>query len=132
MLSGRAPAVSERPGWPLAGAVLVLAELGATAVAWRRPDSMWVLTSAVLVLLGLVVLTPWLVGFTGRLATRLRLPLRMSVRDAVRHRSRTASAVAAVMAVTATVVAVGIGTYSQHVDRRDAYTSARPTGMLAI
>lgn len=132
VLAGRAPAVADRPGWPLVGAVLVLAGLGATVVARRQPGSVWVLASAVLVLLGLVVLTPWLVGYTGRPAARLRLPLRVSVRDAVRHRSRTASAVAAVMAVTATVVAVGIGTYSEYMDRRDAYTSARPTGMLAI
>ncbi|MFI7229792.1 FtsX-like permease family protein [Nonomuraea angiospora] len=132
VLAGRAPAVADRPGWPLAGAALVLAGLGATVVARRQPGSVWVLASAVLVLLGLVVLTPWLVQRTGRLAARLRLPLRMSVRDAVRHRSRTASAVAAVMAVTATVVAMGIGTYSEYMDRRNAYTSARPTGTLAI
>ncbi|GAA0402167.1 hypothetical protein GCM10009530_62600 [Microbispora corallina] len=132
VLAGRAPAADDRPGLPLAGAVLVLAGLGATVVARRQPSSMWVLASAVPVLLGLVMVTPWLVGRTGRPAARLRLPLRVSVRDAVRHRSRTASAVAAVMAVTATVVAVGIGTYSEYMDRRDAYTSARPTGTLAI
>ncbi len=132
VLAGRAPAVADRPGWPLMGVVLVLAGSGATVVARRQPGTVWVLASAVLVLLGLVVLTPWLVRRTGFLATRLRLPLRVSVRDAVRHRSRTASAVAAVMAVTATAVAVGIGTYSEYMDRRDAYTSARPTGTLAI
>ncbi|WP_345579739.1 FtsX-like permease family protein [Nonomuraea rosea] len=132
VLAGRAPAVADRPGWPLAGGVLVLAGLAATVVARRQPDSLWVWSAAVLVMIGLVVLTPWLVRLTGRVATRLRLPLRVSVRDAVRHRSRTASAVAAVMAVTATVVAVGIGTQSEYMDRRNAYTSARPTGMLAI
>ncbi|GAA1013051.1 hypothetical protein Aple_016200 [Acrocarpospora pleiomorpha] len=132
VLAGRAPAVADRPGWPLAGAVLVLAGLGATVVAWRQPGSAWVWASAVLVMIGLVVLTPWLVRHTGRLAARLRLPLRVSVRDAVRNQSRTASAVAAVIAVTATVVAVGISTYSEYMDRRNAYTSARPTGMLAI
>ncbi|MFF0312184.1 FtsX-like permease family protein [Streptosporangium sp. NPDC004379] len=132
VLAGRAPATADRPGWPLAGAVLVLAGLGATVVARRQPDSMWVSASAVPILLGLVALTPWLIGRTGRPAARLWLPLRVSVRDAVRHRSRTASAVAAVMAVTATVVAVGIGAHSAYTDQRDAYTSARPTGMLAI
>ncbi|MBB5784467.1 ABC transporter permease [Nonomuraea jabiensis] len=132
VLAGRAPAVADRPGWPLVGAALVLAGLAATVVARRQPGSAWVLASAVLVLLGLVVLTPWLVRATGRPAARLRLPLRLSVRDAVRHRSRTASAVAAVMAVTAAVVALGIGAYSEYMDQRNAYTSARPTGMLAI
>ncbi|MEV6866867.1 FtsX-like permease family protein [Streptosporangium subroseum] len=132
VLAGRAPAVADRPGWPLVGAVLVLAGLGATVVARRQSGSVWVLASAVLILLGLVVLMPWLVRCTGRPAARLRLPLRVSVRDAVRHRSRTVSAVAAVMAVTATAVAVGIGTHSEYMDRRNAYTSARPTGTLAI
>ncbi|MDA0635525.1 ABC transporter permease [Nonomuraea sp. MCN248] len=132
VLAGRGPATADRPGWPLAGAALVLAGLAATVVARRQPGTLWVWAAAVLVMIGLVVLTPWLVRFTGRAATRLRLPLRVSVRDAVRHRSRTASAVAAVMAVTATVVAVGIGAQSEYLDRRNAYTSARPTGMLAI
>ncbi|MGC5014484.1 FtsX-like permease family protein [Streptosporangium sp. DT93] len=132
VLAGRSPAVADRPGRPLAGVVLVLAGLGATVVARRQPDPVWVFVSAVPVLLGLVVLTPWLVGRTGRAAARLWLPLRVSVRDAVRHRSRTASAVAAVMAVTSTVVAVGIGFQSQYTDQRNAYTSARPTGTLAI
>ncbi|MFC4534837.1 FtsX-like permease family protein [Sphaerisporangium dianthi] len=132
VLAGRAPAAADRPGWPLAGATLVLAGLGATVVARRQTAPVWVLGCAVPVLFGLVMMTPWLVGRTGGPAARLRLPLRVAVRDAVRNRTRTASAVAAVMAVTATVVAVGIGTHSEYIDRRDAYTSARPTGMLAI
>ncbi|GAA3419156.1 FtsX-like permease family protein [Streptosporangium vulgare] len=132
VLADRTPAAADRRGWPLAGAALILAGLGATVIARRQPDSVWVLASAVPVLLGLVALTPWLVRQTGRPAARLWLPLRISVRDAVRHRSRTASAVAAVMAVTATAVAVGIGTHSEYMDRRNAYTSARPAGMLAI
>ncbi|WP_436762940.1 FtsX-like permease family protein [Streptosporangium sp. V21-05] len=132
VLADRAPAVTDRRGWPLLGAALILAGLGATVVARRQPGSVWVLACAVPILLGLVALTPWLVRRTGRPAARLPLPLRVAVRDAVRHRSRTASAVAAVMAVTATVVAMGIGTHSQYIDRRDAYTSARPAGMLAI
>ncbi|GAA4086402.1 ABC transporter permease [Nonomuraea soli] len=135
VLAGRAPSVaarSERRALPLAGLVLVLAGLGAIAVARRQEGSTWVWATAVVIMVGLVMLTPWLVRFTGRAAARLRLPLRLSVRDAVRHRARTASAVAAVMGVTATVVAVGIGAQSEHLDRQRAYTSARPTGMLAI
>ncbi|MCK2215674.1 ABC transporter permease [Actinomadura sp. ATCC 31491] len=132
VLAGRPPATRERAGWPLAGAALVLAGLAATVAARRQPDPVWVWAAAALTMIGLVAVIPWLVGVTGRPAGRLRLPLRVSVRDAVRHRSRTASAVAAVTAVTAAVVAVGIGAWSDHVDRRDAYTSARPAGLLAI
>ncbi|MFF0770795.1 FtsX-like permease family protein [Nonomuraea wenchangensis] len=132
VLADRPPAAADGPGRPLAGVVLVLAGLGATVVARRQSESVWVWAAAVLIMIGLLVLTPWLVRFTGRAATRLRLPLRVAVRDAVRHRSRTTSAVAAVMAVTATAVAMGIGAQSQTMDWRKAYTSARPTGMLAI
>ncbi|MGW2148728.1 FtsX-like permease family protein [Nonomuraea bangladeshensis] len=132
VLAARPPVAADGPGRPLAGVVLVLAGLGATLVARRQSEPVWVWAAAVLIMIGLLVLTPWLVRFTGRAATRLRLPLRVAVRDAVRHRSRTASAVAAVMAVTATAVAMGIGVQSEYMDRRNAYTSARPTGMLAI
>ncbi|GIH21709.1 hypothetical protein Aph01nite_00190 [Acrocarpospora phusangensis] len=132
VLAGRASTAGDRRGWPLVGAALVLAGLVATVVARRQSDTVWVYASAMLVLFGLLMLTPWLIRFTGRPAARLRPPLRVSVRDAVRHRSRTVSAVAAVFAVTATVVAVSIGSYSEYMDRRNAYTSARPTGMLAI
>ncbi|MER7364036.1 FtsX-like permease family protein [Nonomuraea wenchangensis] len=132
VLADRPTVAADGPGRPLAGVVLVLAGLGATVVARRQSESVWVWAAAVLIMIGLLVLTPWLVRFTGRAATRLRLPLRVAVRDAVRHRSRTASAVAAVMAVTATAVAMGIGAQSEYMDRRDAYTSARPTGTLAI
>ncbi|MFI6478246.1 FtsX-like permease family protein [Nonomuraea sp. NPDC050663] len=135
VLADRAPSVAgrrERRTLPVLGLVLVLAGLAAIVVARRQTGSTWVWATAVLIMVGLVMLTPWLVRLTGRAAARLRLPLRLSVRDAVRHRSRTASAVAAVMGVTATVVAVGIGAQSEHLDQRRAYTSARPTGMLAI
>ncbi|MGW4797655.1 FtsX-like permease family protein, partial [Nonomuraea sp. NPDC004297] len=132
VLAGRAPAAGDGPYRPLAGAVLVLAGLVAIVVARRQPGTVWVWAAAVLIMIGLVVLTPWLIRLTGRPAARLILPLRVSVRDAVRNRTRTASAVAAVMAVTATAVAMGIGAYSEHMDRRNDYTSARPTGTLAI
>ncbi|SDG04954.1 hypothetical protein SAMN05421505_101222 [Sinosporangium album] len=52
--------------------------LGATVVARRQPGAVWVWGSAVLVVIGLVMLTPWLVRFTGRAAKGLRLPLRVS------------------------------------------------------
>ncbi|MFB9468869.1 FtsX-like permease family protein [Nonomuraea salmonea] len=132
VLAGRPPAVTIRRGWPLAGGVLVLAGLVATVLARRQQDPATVWTAALLIMIGLVVLTPWLIGLTGHVAGRLPLSLRVAVRDAVRHRSRTASAVAAVTAVTATVVAVGISAQSEYVDQQRAYTSARPTGTLAV
>ncbi|MFG1947229.1 FtsX-like permease family protein [Nonomuraea sp. NPDC048826] len=133
ILAGRTPATADRPGWPLAGALMALAGLAVAFVSRRQPNSGWLIAAALLLLvLGLLALTPWLIGLTARSAARLPLPLRLSVRDAARHRARTTSAAAAVTAVTAIAITVGIGAHSTYIDQRDAYTSARPTGTLAI
>ncbi|MEV1171018.1 FtsX-like permease family protein, partial [Nonomuraea sp. NPDC049784] len=100
VLAGRAAVDTPgRAGRPVLGAALVLLGLAATGFALHR-GRLSVALAAVLVVLGLVALMPWLVQATGRLAGRLPLPLRLSVRDASRHRVRTASATAAVMAAT--------------------------------
>ncbi|TKK87605.1 FtsX-like permease family protein [Herbidospora galbida] len=135
VLAGRAPATPRRP-WPLAwsliGVALVLGGVAASVAARRQQELVWPFVSSLPVLFGLVALTPFLVWFCGRIASRLRLPLRIAVRDAVRNRSRTVSAVAAVIAVTAAAVEVGIAVESQRQDYQDSFTSARPVGMLAI
>ncbi|WP_061295739.1 ABC transporter permease [Herbidospora cretacea] len=135
VLAGRAPATARRAWpltWSLIGAALVLGGLAASVAARRQSELVWPFVASLPILLGLVALTPFLVWFAGRIAPRLRVPLRVAVRDAVRNRSRTVSAVAAVLAVTALAVAVGIATESQRRDYRDSFTSARPTGSLAI
>nr|WP_062341558.1 ABC transporter permease [Herbidospora sakaeratensis] len=135
VLAGRAPATPGR-AWPLAwtliGAALVLAGLAASVAARRQSELVWPFVSSLPILFGLVALTPFLVWFAGRIASRLRLPFRIAVRDAVRNRARTVSAVAAVIAVTAAAVEVGIATESQRQDYHDSYTSARPAGLLAV
>ncbi|MGI5271589.1 FtsX-like permease family protein [Nonomuraea sp. CA-218870] len=130
-LAGRAPTIHRRRP-SLTGAALTLTGLAATLTTQHQPHPAWVLTSALLLLIGLTTLTPWLIQLTARPAARLPLPLRTSIRDAARNPSRTTGAVAAVMAVTTTAIAIGITTHSTTTDHRDAHTSASPTGTLAI
>ncbi|MEV5783161.1 FtsX-like permease family protein [Streptomyces sp. NPDC048448] len=82
--------------------------------------------------LGLVALTPLIVGGFGRLGRWLALAPRLALRDAVRHRSRTAPAVAAVLAAVAGTVAIATYSASQHQQDQDAYIARAPRGVLAV
>ncbi|MFD3656374.1 FtsX-like permease family protein [Streptomyces sp. NPDC058620] len=69
--------------------------------------------------LGVLACIPVIVGFLGRLGSRLPLAPRMALRDAARNRGRTAPAVAAVMAAVAGTVA--IATYLASVTSEHVY-----------
>ncbi|MFI8359550.1 ABC transporter permease [Streptomyces sp. NPDC085612] len=83
--------------------------------------------------LGIVALTPVLVGFFGRLGRWLPLSPRLALRDAVRNRGRTAPAVAAVLAAVAGTVAVATYQHSSELQSRHEYIADLPhgTGLLA-
>lgn len=78
--------------------------------------------------LGVVALTPVLVGLFGRLGRLLPLSPRLALRDSVRNRGRTAPAVAAVLAAVAGTVAVATYQHSKDVQARHEYTAELPTG----
>ncbi|MEU6309604.1 ABC transporter permease [Streptomyces sp. NPDC047014] len=82
--------------------------------------------------LGVVALTPVLVGLFGRLGRWLPLSPRLALRDAVRNRGRTAPAVAAVLAAVAGTVAVATYQHSSDIQRRHEYVADLPhgTGLL--
>ncbi|MFD3545631.1 FtsX-like permease family protein [Streptomyces sp. NPDC058655] len=109
-----------------AGAVIAVygatSRMGATVVAG----------GSALAELGVVALTPTLVGLFGRLGRWLPLSPRLALRDAVRNRGRTAPAVAAVLAAVAGTVAVATYQNSQEVQNRQAYVASLPdrTGLL--
>ncbi|WP_188191618.1 FtsX-like permease family protein [Nonomuraea sp. SYSU D8015] len=132
VLAGRAAVdTRERAGRPMVGIVLVVLGLGGSVYAVSH-GVLSVAASAVLLVLGLVALMPWLVRATGGLAARLPLALRLSVRDASRHRVRTASAAAAVMAATMGAVTLGIGASSSYAAREAARDSVVPVGTMTI
>lgn len=82
--------------------------------------------------LGVVALTPTLVGAFGRLGKWLPLSPRLALRDAVRNRGRTAPAVAAVLAAVAGTVAVATYSASQDRQARDEYQARLPHSVLAV
>ncbi|MGW2015702.1 FtsX-like permease family protein [Streptomyces sp. NPDC001927] len=81
--------------------------------------------------LGVVAMTPALVGLFGRTGRWLPLSPRLALRDAVRNRGRTAPAVAAVLAAVAGTVA--ISTYAASREAQDAagYEAKLPHGAVS-
>ncbi|MER6447474.1 ABC transporter permease [Streptomyces venezuelae] len=120
----------------------VLPVLGLVAVAAGAAIALYGTTSnmgstvvaggSALAELGIVALTPTLVGLFGRLGRWLPLSPRLALRDAVRNRGRTAPAVAAVLAAVAGTVAVATYQQSYDVQMRRQYQAELPhgTGLL--
>ncbi|MER5811327.1 ABC transporter permease [Streptomyces sp. NPDC002033] len=110
----------------------LLAVLGGAAIAvygtGYRVSPNVVAGGSALAELGIVALTPVLVGVFGRLGGLLPLAPRLALRDAVRNRGRTAPAVAAVLAAVAGTVAVSTYQHSQDVQARHEYTAELPAG----
>ncbi|MFI2210322.1 FtsX-like permease family protein [Streptomyces sp. NPDC020141] len=82
--------------------------------------------------LGIVALTPALVGLFGRIGGVLPLSPRLALRDAVRNRGRTAPAVAAVLAAVAGTVAVATYTASAEAEQKARYTAQMPHGTVSL
>ncbi|MFF5975082.1 FtsX-like permease family protein [Streptomyces sp. NPDC012769] len=82
--------------------------------------------------LGVVAMTPALVGLFGRTGRWLPLSPRLALRDAVRNRGRTAPAVAAVLAAVAGTVAVSTYAVSRDAEQRAGYEATLPYGAVAV
>ncbi|MEE1803569.1 ABC transporter permease [Streptomyces sp. JV176] len=82
--------------------------------------------------LGVVALTPALVGLFGRIGRWLPLSPRLALRDSVRNRGRTAPAVAAVLAAVAGTVAVSTYTASSDAQQRAEYVPELPHGAVSV
>jgi putative ABC transport system permease protein len=81
--------------------------------------------------LGVVAMTPALVGLFGRAGRWLPLSPRLALRDAVRNRGRTAPAVAAVLAAVAGTVAVSTYAASHDAQSLAEYRASLPYGAVA-
>ncbi|MFC8273900.1 FtsX-like permease family protein [Streptomyces sp. NPDC057271] len=81
--------------------------------------------------LGVVAMTPALVGLFGRTGRWLPLSPRLALRDAVRNRGRTAPAVAAVLAAVAGTVAVSTYAASREAQNEAGYTPDLPHGAVS-
>ncbi|GAA1513739.1 ABC transporter permease [Nocardioides humi] len=107
---------------PVLGLVLIAAGVGSGLAGSRASGASPALVgaSALLAVVGMILLVPSAVVLVGRLARRFPLALRFAARDAARHRTRTVPAVAAVGATVAGVITLGIALSSQQAaDERD-------------
>ncbi|RKS75095.1 FtsX-like permease family protein [Actinomadura pelletieri DSM 43383] len=132
-LSGRRdPPGRSRRGWPVVGGVLVLGGVAMSLVGVRSLREFGAALGAAAIIIGLVLVSPWIVGASGRIAPRLPLPLRLAVRDGARNRARTAPAVAAIMAAVAAITALAIGGASDHRQNQIEYRATVPLGSALI
>jgi putative ABC transport system permease protein len=118
---------------PILGVLVGGAGVAGAVHGARTPGGeFWIAGSAILAVLGMVLLIPVVVAGLARLSRRLPLNLRYAVRDAARHRTRTVPAVAAVAATVAGVVALGIANSSDEAQNRETYTAALPMGQASV
>lgn len=130
VLAGRRGDRAPSPKSPVLGLLLFGAGVAA-AVAGTRVATygeFWIAISAILCVLGMILLVPLVLAGAAALARGLPLPMRYAVRDAARHRTRTVPAVAAVAATVAGVVTLGIAAASDEAENRASYSPMLPDG----
>ena len=115
---------------PVLGLVLVGVGVAGAASGARgvARGELLIAGSAIVLVLGMVLVVPVVVVAVAALARRLPLSLRFAARDAARHRTRTVPAVAAVAATVAGVVALGIATSSDEAENLASYVPQAPAG----
>jgi len=121
-----------RIGWPIAGAFAIAGGVVLSLGGIRFWQEFGPAFGAAAIIVGCVMISPWLVGVTARPARALPLPLRLAVRDGARHRGRTAPAVAAIMAAVAGVTALAIGGASDFAQQRIEYQAELPMGSALV
>ena len=117
---------------PVLGVVLLGVGVAAAAYGATRSSAFLITASAILSVLGMILLVPVVVVLAARLSRRLPLVLRYAVRDAARHRTRTVPAVAAVAATVAGVVALGIAVSSDEAENAGRYSPSLPMGVGVV
>jgi putative ABC transport system permease protein len=134
VLAGRRGDPRPRARSPLAGLALLGLGVAGAVVGARRSSGgeNFIAGSAILAVLGMVLLIPVVLAALGRVAQRWPLFLRYAVRDAARHRTRTVPAVAAVAATVAGVVALGIGQSSDEAQNRGTYSPSLAMGSAVL
>ena len=125
VLAGRRGDRRPRASTPVVGLVLLGVGIAASAYGAVTSDNgsgaLWIAASAVVSVLGMILVVPVVVSTVARLSGRLPLTARYAARDAARHRTRTVPAVAAVAATVAGVVALGIANASDERQNEQTY-----------
>ncbi len=130
-LAGRRGQVRSSRRLPVLG-LLLAAGGGVLTVLGARGTELAVAGGAVLLVVGVLLATSWLVGSLAPLARWLPVAGRLAVRDATRNRTRTAPAVAAVLATVAGVTALAVGSASDSAQSRRDYVPQAPPGTAVV
>lgn len=118
---------------PVAGGAAFLLGSGLALLGGMSMDNTTVVAiGAISAQLGLVAMTPMLVGVFGRIGRWLPLSGRLALRDAVRNRPRTAPAVAAVLAAVSGTIAVATIVASDEASQRAEYEAYQPHGTVTL
>lgn len=118
-------------GVALVGLGLALAVLGEGA-GQAFNSAKLILAGTALVQIGAIVLTPAVVGLSGRLGRWLPLAPRLALRDAARHRGRTAPAVGAIMAAVAGSTALAVYAISEQDMQERFYSHSAREGTAIV
>jgi putative ABC transport system permease protein len=103
--------------------------VGLVMTVARRTSEIPVMLMAIVLVLGALLLVPFLLVTAGRLAANLPVAPRLAARDAARHRTRAVPTVAAIMAGAIALTAFGIGLASDSEQQRRDYRPQLPAGM---
>ena len=137
VLAGRRGDRRPRASTPVVGLVLLAVGTAASAYGAVTSDNgngaLWIAASAIVSVLGMILVVPVVVSVLARLSGRMPLTSRYAARDAARHRTRTVPAVAAVAATVAGVVALGIANASDELENEKTYTpqAVMGTGLVS-
>ncbi|MCW2747633.1 MAG: hypothetical protein JWP10_775, partial [Nocardioidaceae bacterium] len=132
-LAGRRVDSKGGGGWPLFG--LCVAALGMVMILSASNDydaANSAALGALVLVVGVVFMTPFIIRLIGRTAGFFPLPIRLALRDTSRHTSRSAPAIAAVMAAVAGIVALGIGSLSDDAQGQAEYAFEYPEGTAVV
>jgi putative ABC transport system permease protein len=107
-LAGRRGITRTRRRWPILGLVLMAAAPLVAVLGAVQANSAIALAGLIGFELGLVMLTPSLVGLVARVGRFLPVAPRIALRDASRNRTAAAPAISAVMAVVVGCMAIAV------------------------
>ncbi|MFI2662925.1 FtsX-like permease family protein [Micromonospora carbonacea] len=131
-LAGRRTPPEHRRRWPLIGVLLAAVGVAVAALGATWDATAVLFAGLVLGELGLVFVTPTLVGLLARAGRWLPLAPRIALRDASRNRSSAAPAISAVMAAVAGSVALGVYVASDSARTHASYVPAMPYGHAMV
>ncbi|WP_165949830.1 ABC transporter permease [Micromonospora sp. KC207] len=131
-LAGRRTPPEHRRRWLLIGVLLATVGVAVATLGAARTTTTVLFAGLVVGELGLVFVTPTLVGLLARAGRWLPLAPRIALRDASRNRSSAAPAISAVMAAVAGSVALGVYVTGDSARTRASYQPGMPYGHAMV